>query len=197
MTVKLYFFAALLGLAATLHAQTTPSSKVLHRSEDLFGNQTMSLGILHAGPSLSVNYDIRFGPNQLGWGIHAGIGYTLGTTDSYYVRSKDSLRKDYTREISYPNKVIVPVGVSYVMGKPRRPHRLEFGLGVTYMSNDAELFDQETTRYTWLLVSKVAYRRYYFNKRFTWSVAFTPLISLNGDGAQPLPWFECGVGIRL
>lgn len=197
MTVKLYFFAALLGLAAAVQAQTTSSSKVSARFENLLGNQTVYLGIMGSGVFLSANYDIRFSPNQLGWGIYAGIGYTPGFDNTGSYRDyRDSLLEWKTRSYDYPDKLTVPFGVSYLMGNAYSPHRVEFGLGFTYMNGDSELFDQKTTSCTWLLIPKVAYRRYYFDKRLMWRVGLTPIVSLSGS-EFPFPWLEGGIGIRL
>jgi hypothetical protein len=195
MTVKFYLFFVFLGLSAAVHAQTASPSATLPKSEKHFGNQTVYLGFLGNGLFISANYDIRFGSDELGWGVHAGIGYTPGYDKLEHYR--DSLVMKYTKEGKYADKLTIPVGVSYVLGKKNRPHRVEFGLGITYMNGDSELFDQETTRFTWLLVSKAGYRRYYFNSHFMWKVSLNPLISLNGAGSVPLPWLEGGIGLQF
>lgn len=195
MTVKLYLFCALLGLSVVTQAQTSTSSLTLSKPENRQGTQAVYLGFFGDGLFISANYEIHFKPGQRGWGIHAGIGYTPGYGKVEYFR--DSLGTKHAKDGKYADKLTIPFGVNYLIGKKTRPHRLELGVGFTYMNGDSELFDQETTRFTWLLVSKVAYRRFYFNNRLVWRVAFTPVISLNGKEGFACPWLEGSIGIRF
>ncbi|WP_298736574.1 hypothetical protein [uncultured Chitinophaga sp.] len=197
MNLKLYFLAALLGLTAAVQAQTTVAPTTLKAATDnSLGQQTIYLGVMGSGILLSAHYDLRFQPNQLGWGIHAGIGYAP-TLDDYRVFSYANPDGSYSYEQRYvPAKLTVPFGVSYLMGQAKKPHRLELGIGATYMNGDAELFDTVTSTDTWLLVATIGYRRYYFGNRLMWKVAFTPVVSLSWKGI-PVPYAEGGIGIRF
>lgn len=197
MTVKFYLFAALLGLSAAVQAQTSASQTLVKPTTDnSLGQQTVYFGVMGSGILLSAHYDIRFRPNQLGWGIHAGVGYapSLDDYDIYsYIDAEGNYRYEERRP---PAKLTIPFGVSYLMGKADKPHRLELGMGATYMNGDAELFDDVTTVDTWLLVATIGYRRYYFGNRLMWKIAFTPAVSLSGRGI-PVPYAEGGIGIRF
>lgn len=197
MTVKFYLLTALLGFSAAAQAQTTPAkTPVTSTIDNSLGQHTVYFGVMGSGILLSAHYDFRFKPNQLGWGVHAGIGYAAGieeTTTYYYT---DSLGGYQYEERRNPPKLTIPFGVSYLMGKADKPHRLEFGFGATYMNGDAEIFDDKTTPDAWLLVATIGYRRYYFGNRMMWKIAFTPVISLAGAG-YPLPYAEGGIGIRF
>ena len=197
MTVKFYFFAALLGLSAAVQAQTSASQTLIKPTTDnSLGQQTVYLGVMGSGILLSAHYDVRFQPNQLGWGIHAGVGYapTLDDYDVYtYLDAEGNYRSE---QRNIPPKLTIPFGLSYLMGKADKPHRLELGMGATYMNGDAELFDDVTSADTWLLVATIGYRRYYFGNRLMWKIAFTPVVSLSGRGI-PVPYAEGGIGIRF
>jgi opacity protein-like surface antigen len=198
MTAKCYLLAALLVLSsAALQAQTTAPQTLLKPTVDnSLGQQTVYLGVMGSGIMLSAHYDIRFQPNQLGWGIHAGVGYAP-TLDDYTIYSYVDAEGNYQyTQRRNPAKLTIPFGLSYLMGKADRPHRLELGIGATYMNGDAELFDDVTSVNTWLLVATIGYRRYYFGNRLMWKIAFTPVVSLEGKGI-PVPYAEGGIGVRF
>lgn len=197
MTVKLYLLAALLVLSAAVQAQTTATQTLIKPTTDnSLGQHTVYFGVMGSGILFSAHYDFRFKANQLGWGIHAGVGYapTLDDYDIYaYTDAEGNYRYEEHRN---PSKLTIPFGVSYLIGKADKPHRLELGMGATYMNGDAELFDDVTSTDTWLLVATIGYRRYYFGNRLMWRVAFTPVVSLSGRGI-PVPYAEGGIGIRF
>jgi hypothetical protein len=145
------------------------------------------------GLFLSLHYDLRFQPDQRGWGAHAGIGYVFGGYRDFYYAENDMI---VTRRRHYPTKLTIPFGFNYLLGKENSPHRLELGMGATYMNGDSRMFDEKKyTTNTWLLVGTVGYRRVYLNGPLMWKVAFTPVMSLHSE--YPLPWAEGSIGIRF
>ncbi|GAA0528394.1 hypothetical protein [Chitinophaga japonensis] len=191
MTAKFYVSAALLWLTLTAQAQTPVTSPAAWQPDK--SRHSIYAGIMGGGVFLSLHYELRLQPDQLGWGARIGIGYAPGYEETKHIRGDSGVW--ITSNQHYPSKLTIPFNVNYLLGKAGSPHRLELGLGLTYMDGDAKLFDQVTTRHTWLVMGTVGYRRFYFHNRLMWKIAFTPVISLDAD--YPLPYAEGGIGLRF
>lgn len=195
MTVKLYLFAALLGLSAAVQAQTdnTTSGKS-EISGNCPGKHNLYLSTLFTGRVMSVKYEFHLKQHQRGLGAFAGIGVA-----PTYVEPEKHAILDEMMAIQRL-RLAVPFGINYLVGKPNKGHRLEFGVGFTYVDGDVPFFDDEITPCTWLMTGTLAYRYYALRNRFMTKIAFTPMMSLTGSpssNGSVIPWFEAGVGIRL
>lgn len=192
MIVKLYCLTALLWLLSVAQAQTTTAQKLDKPAAGIPGHHTVYLGALGGGLLFSANYEFRFRTDQLGWGIHAGIGAGPGYRMArlYYTDSAGTLKEEGTRN---PLELTIPFGVNYLIG--RKGHRVEFGVGATYMNGDAAVFDEKTTKHTWMITTTIAYR-YYFRNGLMLRAGITPILSVSGSGA-PVPWPDAGIGMRF
>jgi hypothetical protein len=192
MTVKRYFLTALLGLFVAAHAQTSSAQTLVKPAANGLGHHTVYLGAFGGGLLFSANYEFRFRADQLGWGIHAGIGGGPGykVARLYYTDDAGTLKEEGSTS---PLALTIPFGVNYLIG--RKGHRVEFGVGATYMNADAAIFDEETTKHTWMLTATVAYR-YYFRNGLMLRAGITPVLSVSGSGS-PIPWPDGGIGIRF
>lgn len=83
-----------------------PPSNTAKPTEQIYGE------ILGAGLGISVMYDTRFNPGNIGWGIRAGLGITFGTT--------------------------IPISLNYVFGSNNRRSFFEIGAGATGYISQAE-----------------------------------------------------------
>jgi hypothetical protein len=104
MTVKICLFTALFCLsAAAAPAQNSA------------GRHNVSGSLMGGGLFLSLNYEYRFQPDQLGWGAHAGIGYVFGYTETRTWEWSDGNRREDVYR--YAAKLTVPSASTIYSGK--------------------------------------------------------------------------------
>ena len=124
------------------------------------------------GVLFSANFDRRFKPSSLGWGIRAGIGFVTAYDDDF-----DTARYYYyySRQRSVAT---FPVQVNYIFGKPASPHTFEAGAGLTLLSKKMDIFNSYQDEKSLLLATfSFMYRRQPLNGGFSWRIGFTPVIS--------------------
>ena len=192
MPAKCYLSVLLLLLCSAASAQTKND---FYRSwpRELKGYQTVYYSFLGPGCFNSLNYELRFQPDRLGLGARIGIGNTI----AYWDDDLPEEPGDKVTSTYHSTRLTVPLGVNYLFGRAARPHRLELGLGVTYVHGDAVIFDEHTTRYAWLLNMTVGYRCYSFKNRLMWKLAITPIMSTTRYGGYPVPWAEASIGFNF
>ncbi|MDR0834274.1 MAG: hypothetical protein LBN93_08860 [Candidatus Symbiothrix sp.] len=164
--------AMLLGSNSLLRAQEGVEVETSGRQ---FYVEMGSLGGL-----FSANYQSRFSPSErLGWGYHAGLGFTLVDTYGY----------DYGYGSNYNDEnntvYTIPVGLNYIFGKANSPHTFEAGAGVTFLTkkivygaNDGYNRADEGNvigGFTFM------YRRIPIKGGFTWGAGLSPIIGTSGD----------------
>jgi len=193
MPAKCYLSVLLLLLCGAASAQKQTRAE-FYRSwpRELKGYQAVYYSFLGPGCFNSLNYELRFHPDRLGLGVRVGIGNTISYWEDDMPDSTGKVNSSHNT-----TKLTVPLGINYLFGRAARPHRLELGLGITYVHGDAVIFDEHTTRYAWLLNLTVAYRRYSFKNRLNWKLGITPMMSTTRYGGYPLPWAEGSIGFNF
>ena len=152
---------ALISCALPSFAQRSSSRKSVEGQSSFYAE----LG----GPGIlfSANYDRRFKPSNLGWGIRAGLGFV--TSDDY--------QGPY---IGYKQRSVltVPIQINHVFGKAHSPHTFEAGAGFTVLSKKIDVFNYyDNDREQLFGTFSFMYRRQPVNGGFSWRIGFTPLIS--------------------
>ena len=141
------------------------------------------------GPGIlfSANFDSRFKPaKQVGWGVRAGIGFTIKDNEEYI---------DQNGNVNYRFRTIptFPVGINYLFGKETSAHTFEAGGGITVLTSKTEMLNYDSHRKAGNIMGffTFMYRRQPINGGFTWRMGFTPLINTAGD---IVPFAAAGLG---
>lgn len=129
-------------------------------------NKAVYVELLGNGVTFSANYDMRFTNKADGIGGRIGIGYVGVEGDGI---------------------LSIPVMANYLLGKNGK--YFEVGLGATFLSSDADIFDSNTSGTVGTM--SFMYRRQPTDGGFMWKIGITPLF--NKDFFIPY-WFGAGLG---
>jgi hypothetical protein len=143
------------------------------------------------GPAVlfSANLDSRFSTkSNLGWGMRAGIGFTIKEEEIYDANGFYS-----TKVKTIP---MLPIGFNYLFGKVGVPHVFEVGAGATVLFQKTEMLNYDSHRKAGNLMGYFSfmYRRQPVDDGFTWRIGFTPLINTAGD---IVPFAAAGIGFAF
>lgn len=178
--MKKAFFTLLLSMAL-FNAFTQDEPKVSKQ----FYTEMGGPGIL-----FSANIDSRFSSkSHIGWGMRAGIGFTIKDMDNY-----DPVTGVYSNSVrTIPT---LPIGFNYLFGKEGVPHTFEVGAGATFLFQNVEMLNYDGHRKAGNVMGhfNFMYRRQPVTDGFTWRIGFTPLINTAGD---IVPFAAAGIGFAF
>ena len=125
--------------------------------------------LLGNGLIFSANYDMRFSQSSNGWGARAGIGYIGDVNGDGGV-------------------LTIPVTVNNLLGTDGK--YFEVGVGITYLSADADFIgDNNTSDIVGTMT--FMYRRQPVDGGFMWKIGLTPILA---DGIFVPYWIGIGIG---
>ncbi len=131
-----------------------------------------------AGVIMGAFYDSRF-RNGAGLGLGYRVGVGFGANEVFI----DDEYGGYSQDRSY---VTIPAGINYVLGRPTSSASIEFGVGVTYLTQKVTLYSYEDggrgeNAGHFIGTVSVMFRLKPVDRGFTWRIGYTPIIGTSGD----------------
>ena len=177
---KLFSLLAIAGLLLVINQPSTAQEKTE-------ANKLLYVELGGPGVITSVNFDSRFKPNErLGLGYRIGVGYGVEKFEGVVVKFlKDILIEDSSSNcFENVSKTFysIPVGLNYVVGKPKKASVFEIGAGVTFLTRKVSLYNYESEKQGY----KIGYLTFTYiiapvNSGFSFRIGFTPIIGTAGD----------------
>ena len=174
---KLFSLLIVVGLLITVNQSLAAQEKSVARK--LFYGELFGPGVV-----MSINYDSRINSNaRLGLGYRIGVGYGFEKFDDKFVEIlfKNGIVNDFHKGVM-GTFYSFPVGLNYVIGKPKNASAFEVGAGVTFLTQKVSMYNWEMEKPGNVIGSlNFMYRLMPVNGGVSIRIGFTPIIGTAGD----------------
>ena len=174
MKKSILLFVAIAGLLLTFNQS-------LLAQEEKIANKLFYAEFGGPGIIMSANLDGRFKSNsRLGFGYRLGAGFGVGKFDDKQVVDPNTgnvYYEEVTRTV-----YAFPVGLNYILGKPKSSSSFEVGGGVSFLSRETSMYNYEMKKHGHILgFATFMYRIAPVNGGMSFRIGFTPIIGTAGD----------------
>jgi len=172
MKKSLSLIVAIAGLSLTFN------QSLLAQGEKV-ANKLFYVEFGGGGFIMSANLDGRFKSNsQLGFGYRLGAGFGVGKFDDKRANDPNTGETSKVMRTVYT----FPVGLNYIIGKPKSASSFEVGGGVSILTREMSLFNYEVEKPGHVIgFATFMYRVAPVNGGMSFRIGFTPIIGTAGD----------------